>query len=114
MQEIITKQTGENTMNNLLENRTYKVSGNWYAPKYFLKEFKSVEKVELYDTTSSAGDWWGYFIQKIGSKTYLILFSQENNHGSFVLSTGNKIASWDSRYQPEKEEIYEIIQEHVF
>jgi hypothetical protein len=100
-------------MNNILENRSYNVSGNWYAPRDYLQSFKSVEKVELYDTTSSAGDWWGYFIQKIGNTSYLILFSQENKHGKFIVYTGAKLASWDNHNPISKEGIYEIINDHM-
>ena len=52
---------------NLLLNREYVVEGNWYAPKNFLYEnFKSVTRVELINTMSSAGDWSGMLIQKRG------------------------------------------------
>lgn len=65
---------------NLLTRRTYRVSGHWYEPSRFLERYKSVRKVFLYDKTSSAGDWNGYFIQQLGKRYYLIPFSQKNNY----------------------------------
>lgn len=63
---------------NLLLNREYVVNGNWYTPKNFLYEnFKSVTRVELINTMSSAGDWSGIFVQKINNVYYLIPFTQE-------------------------------------
>jgi hypothetical protein len=53
-------------MNNLLINRKYNVPGNWYAPKEFLNnKFKSVVKSNLYDTSSSAGDWADGLFKKL-------------------------------------------------
>lgn len=64
--------------NNLLLNREYNVQGTWYKPSDFLYEnFKSVVRVELIDTTSSAGDWSGMIVQKINKTYYLIIFTQE-------------------------------------
>lgn len=88
-------------MNNLLTSRTFNTAGlkglpdNWYTPEKYLQSFKSVKKTELYDTCSSAGDWSGYFIQKIGKVNYVILFSQENNYprGGFTITTSNVVAS---------------------
>jgi len=82
-------------MNNILTGRKYFVKGSWYEPIHKIKSFDSVEHALLWDTTSSAGDWYGYFVQKIGSQRYLIQFSQENNSDGFTLWTSNKpIATW--------------------
>lgn len=63
----------------LLTNKTWEVEGTWYAPEQFLRwEAPGVVRAELWNTTSSAGDWDGYFVQKHGQKWYLILFWQEN------------------------------------
>lgn len=68
-------------MRNILLGRTYNVSGSWYAPKQFLNDnFSSVVKTGLIDTTSSAGDWFGYLVQHIKKTYYLIFFSQSNNY----------------------------------
>jgi hypothetical protein len=90
-------------MNNILENRTYKIDGNWYAPENHLKSFSSVVKVELCDTTSSAGDWAGYLIQKIGKVSYFIPFNQVNNYPrmGFTLYTGKPIAYWQGKLSQE-------------
>ncbi len=74
-----------------LENIEKLVIGNWYEPVKVLSNYKSVVKVEYLESSSSAGDWSGYFIQKIGNKYYFILFNQENNYPdlSFTLATGN-------------------------
>lgn len=97
-------------MNNLLTNREWKVSGNWYDPKHKLQEYSSVVKVELCDTTSSAGDWSGFFIQKIGRMFYFIPFNQENSYprsGEYTLYTGNFATTWVDEY-PEMQALYEL------
>jgi len=66
-------------MKNLLTNKELKVKDNWYGAEKLLKGYKSVVKVELTNTSSSAGDWDGYFIQKLNNRFYFIPFSQENN-----------------------------------
>ena len=75
----------------LLTYRNYNVpENNWYAPQKFLKSFPSVVEAEYINTTSSAGDWDGYLIQKIGNRYHVIFFFQENNYpgGGFTLTTG--------------------------
>lgn len=64
----------------LLTNREWEVEGTWYAPKRFLTDeyFGSVVRAELWHTSSSAGDWDGYFVQQHGRRFYLINFWQEN------------------------------------
>lgn len=66
-------------------------TNNWYAPTKELKEkYRSIIGTELMDTTSSAGDWSGFIIQKIGKNTFVaIAFSQYNNypHDGFCLMT---------------------------
>ena len=59
-------------------NECRDVEGAWYAPEEWLAEQRDIKRVELWDTTSSAGDWDGYFVQKYNKKFYLILFWQEN------------------------------------
>jgi hypothetical protein len=62
-----------------LADKEFHVEGNWYAPKKEIEQYSSVVKVLMYNTTSSAGDWQGIFIQKMGKKRYdVLLFSQEN------------------------------------
>jgi hypothetical protein len=81
---------------NLLTNKQVDIQGNWYAPKKFLEQHKSVLQVELVDTTSSAGDWNGVFAQRELNRCYLIPFSQTNNFPKegFHLSTGEVVVSW--------------------
>ena len=78
-------------MKNLLINREWDIQGNWYAPRNFLNDFKSVQYVDLINTCSSAGDWDGLMFQKIGNTIYLIPFSQSNNYpySGFTLYTDN-------------------------
>ena len=61
-------------MKNLLLKRNYHVDGTWYVPQEFLESYKSVVKTGLLDQTSSAGDWSGYILQKIGETFHVILF----------------------------------------
>lgn len=67
-------------MKNLLLKRNYHVDGTWYAPQQFLESYKSVVKTEYLEQTSSAGDWSGYILQKIGKTFHVILFWQSNSY----------------------------------
>jgi len=80
----------------LLVNREWQISGNWHQPEHKFDDFKSVRHSELWNTTSSAGDWTGFIIQKIKSRCYLIPFYQSNNYprGGYTLTTGDLMASW--------------------
>ena len=101
-------------MTPILTNREYQVNGTWYAPQKKLESFKSVVKVELTDTTSSAGDWDGYFVQKVGRKWYLIFFTQENNYPNegFTLRTNDEpFEVFD--HCPTPEHLWEIIHEAI-
>ena len=100
-------------MNNILSNREYKIVGDWYAPSKKLKEYASVIKVELIDTTSSAGDWTGLFIQKIKDTFYVIPFFQENAYpySGYRLYTGKVFSSFNCDVT---ESIWdEIIKEYI-
>ena len=76
-------------MNNLLINKELKFAGDCSVKIQFEKRYKSVTKFVYTDTTSSAGDWSGYFVQKIGKNFYMIGFSQSNNfpNSGFTLYT---------------------------
>jgi hypothetical protein len=39
------------------------IEGNWYAPLKYLQNLKKVVDADLYEMTSSAGDWSGYFVE---------------------------------------------------
>ena len=101
-------------MNNILTERKYNIDGNWYESQHFLENFSSVIRTELYNTCSSAGNWDGFFIQKIGKRFYMIGFNQENNYpfGGYTLHTGNLIASFKSML--EEEELYKIYDEVIY
>ena len=65
----------------------------WFAPQKYLKNLPGVVKCELLDTTSSAGDWSGYFAVKTSSNIALIAFSQNNNYpqgSGYVLQTDSQ------------------------
>lgn len=91
-----------------LENIERTIKGNWFKPREELKNYKSVVQAEYIETTSSAGDWSGYFVQKIGNYYYYISFSQENNfpQSGFILHTGNVFAK-------SKEIIDNIINDYI-
>ena len=62
----------------------------WFAPQKYLKNLPDVVKCELLDTTSSSGDWSGYFAVKTPSDIALVSFSQYNNYPQgpgYVLQT---------------------------
>lgn len=98
----------------LLLDREWEVEGTWYAPQKFLSEnYTTVVRSELWNTSSSAGDWDGYFVQRQGSRYYLIIFWQENMACTpyFRLHTGERpIASF--KYEPTKE-LCEMIMENL-
>lgn len=51
------------------------------VPRIIKERYKSVLRVEFMDTTSSAGDWSGLIVQKIGKqKCVAIIFSMENKY----------------------------------
>ena len=66
----------------LLTNKEYVTkTNNWYAPlSEFWAKYKSIYAAKLMDKSSSAGDWSGYIVQRMGKKVYAIGFSQENNY----------------------------------
>jgi len=87
---------------------------NWYTPGKYFRSFKSVVKADYWDMTSSAGDWSGWFVQKIGNKFYLIRFSQEGTvwgSGGYTAYTGNVLAEWDGEMLPD-ETIWQILKEN--
>lgn len=51
------------------------------VPRIIKERYKSVLRVEFMDTTSSAGDWSGIIVQKIGKEKCVgIIFSMENKY----------------------------------
>lgn len=87
---------------NLLVNKEFNVEGSWYEPRKYLKDtFKSVIHSALLDTTSSAGDWNGYFIQHRGKDRikYVIRFNQVNNFpkSGFTLYTDEIVLQVDAK-----------------
>jgi hypothetical protein len=83
---------------------------SWYAPREYFQRFASVKDVEIFNTTSSAGDWEGYIVQKIGKRSYVIMFSQENNYpyAGFTARTDDRpLISFEG--EMDSDEIGEII-----
>jgi len=82
----------------LLLKRVYGVDYNATNCVNYLKDLVGVNvtHVEYLEQSSSAGDWSGFFIQKYNRRSYVILFSQENNwpNRGFTLYTGEK-PFWD-------------------
>ena len=90
-----------------LADKEFHVEGNWYAPKKEIEQYSSVVKVLMYDTTSSAGDWQGIFIQKMGKKRYdVLLFSQENNWPSSGFNVQTKLL-FSSKIELTTEQIFD-------
>lgn len=84
-------------MSNILTSREYNTANyedlprSWYAPEQLLERFKSVEYAYLTNTTSTAGDWQGFIVQRIKGRGYVIPFSQYNNypHAGFTVYTSD-------------------------
>lgn len=91
----------------LLTNREYVLDEgrvNWYSSEEKLQSFQSVVLTDLWDTSSSAGDWSGYFVQKLNKVYYLIPFDQSNNwpRYGFTVWTGEVLASWHKKLTREQ------------
>lgn len=88
-------------MNTILINRQYNLpkAKTWYDPKRFLESKKSVEKVYLVDTTSSAGDWGGIIVQVLNGYVYFIRFYQVNEWFGFSVTTEERVALKMSYYE---------------
>ena len=71
-------------MSKILTNRSLVLSERIRTsdvPRIIKERFSSVVAVEFMDTTSSAGDWSGLIVQKIGKKKCVaIIFSMENKY----------------------------------
>lgn len=92
-------------MAKLLLNECKDVNGTWYAPEKWLEQQRDVKRAELWNTSSSAGDWDGYFVQKYKGRFWLILFWQSNLYpdpGFRLTTENNPIASFD--HEPTKDE----------
>lgn len=98
-------------LKSLMTNREYQVKNASLAREKLLS-YTSIIRFGWWNQTSSAGDWDGYFVQKIKSEYYLIRFSQTNNypHSGFTLNTGGILAQ--SNYELPEEEIFEILKEN--
>lgn len=93
----------------LLTHKRYVIAGDWYHPKAQLLSKSSVVLAEYHETSSSSGDWSGYFLQKIGQAYYLISFTQENLYpeDGFELVTGEVIQKFKS--EPNKSDVEKVI-----
>lgn len=71
-------------MSKILTNRSIVLNERIYTsdvPRIIKDRFSSVVAVEFMDTTSTAGDWSGIIVQKIGkTKCVAIIFSMENKY----------------------------------
>lgn len=87
----------------------------WYTPLEVLKSYSSVIDVNHFNTTSSAGDWEGYFIQKIKENLfYMILFNQDNNYpkaGYTIYTQSSPLIKLDS--EPDENTINEILEYYL-
>ena len=93
----------------LLTHKKYAVSGDWYKPRQRLLTKPSVVIAEYLETSSSSGDWSGYFLQKIGQAYHLILFTQENLYPEegFELATSEVVQTFKS--EPNKSDVEKVI-----
>ena len=91
-----------------LQNREWNIIGDWYEPMHKLMKYKSVVKVEYFNTSSSSGDWSGLMVVEQGKKWLIIPFHQENNYPNdgFSLVTGLSLMTLVNR--PTLEELEEM------
>lgn len=81
---------------------------------YMKDRFSSIEEIDYYCTTSSAGDWEGVIIQKLGkNKKVAILFSIESRMwlDGFVLHTGNQAYPFPNHYTLDEIDIYAYLED---
>lgn len=97
-------------MGNILQNRTFKTNG-WMDAKDKFNKYPSVEMADYFDTSSSAGDWNGYVVQRINRYYYIIPFSQSNNYPyyGYTIQTAKPIVRLD--HKPTAEMVWEYIEE---
>ena len=56
----------------------------WFSQREYLRQLPGVVKADYLDTTSSAGNWNGWYAVETAGKFALIMFSQENRFPSDV------------------------------
>lgn len=85
------------------------IDGNWYAPLHYLQDRARVVEAEHMQTSSSAGDWDGYFIERYKKSYRLTFFSQENRwpRGGFSLYIGQ---GFKFDHRPTAQEVVEFYQ----
>ena len=71
----------------MIKNNNF-ISGDWYAVTEYLKTKKSVVYTTHLEMCSSAGNWSGIYIKKIGSIFKVYAFSQENKRHGFSFYNG--------------------------
>lgn len=84
------------------------------VPRIIKERFSSVLMVEFMDTTSSAGDWSGIIVQKIGKKKCVaIIFSMENRypHDGFNVNTDD--VYFDLPFNYTLEDLCELFEEKI-
>ena len=81
------------------------------VPRIIKERFSSLLAVEFMDTTSTAGDWSGIIVQKIGKqKCVAIIFSMENKypHDGFNVYTDDVYYELPLKYTLEDlQKVYE-------
>lgn len=93
----------------LLVNKEFHVKGTWFKPTEKIDSYKSVIYSKLLDTSSSSGDWWGMFIQKLNGYYYAIDFSQENRGDGFDVQTSDVIFKWKVNKQEDEKSSIEMV-----
>jgi hypothetical protein len=97
-----------------LLNRTWDKAGiGWYDPAKLLEGYKPVIKAVYMNTSSSAGDWDGLAIVKVGRKFGVLPFSQENRYPyyGYRLHTGAILEVWEN--MPSNEDLGETYLEFI-
>jgi len=101
---------------NKLIDREWIVQGDVKSPLEKLKSFGSVEWAEYMDKMSSAGDWSGFFVQRIGSSLYAISFDQTNlwPSGGYQLLTGDVFMSFSGNDTILTDELINEIKDYYY
>jgi len=97
----------------LLVEREWQVK-NASEFREIVTQHRSVVGLEYTDTTSSAGDWGGFIVQKFGNKHYVIPFWQENNYPyrGFTVGTNKPVISYRGVW--DMEEVTKLFCEIVY
>lgn len=84
------------------------------VPRIIKERFSSVVAVKFMDTTSSAGDWSGVIVQKIGKEKYVgIIFYMENKYPLYGFNVNTDDVYFDLPLNYTLEDLNKLFSEKI-